>query len=523
MGEKGGRLYYSYGLSHGSCVLFTLNQEKVLSLYGTDDELSETVALIAADGTLLCHSGDRFPLDPAAVLSSSDSVSSEYLTDFYRLSTHDIYAVSLIPRDALNATLHRNWVQMLALMFGATLLCFAFILFFVRRHYSPIRELLTMANAHGLQTDAHQHEYDQLQQMIQKGLDAKRKLTVQESRKHERQKDLQLYQELSGPGAAQLLDKCIEKAGRSFASLPYWCYVELTLVDSLDASGPEHDEDALYALAQQLIHEVLEPDFSVVDLCKHQRLLLLMGLQNQAEEQRLLLADSLNKVNAFLQDHYSSEFQCLITAILPADQDHTELSCQLMDQLSQMRRLPVHGSYPVQFYQQLEPVQIQMMDDLRAMAQNISSGDSASLGIVLSHFTSLSDLYQQTHCVSAETSREDSLSQQVIQLVQNNYFDPSLNVSTIAQQLGHRPDDLSRAFRQSTNMGPLEYIRSVRIKAAIELLLSNPQLQIKRVCELCGYTSIDSFQRAFKRVTGTTPGKFRTQELSEPSEENPPV
>ena len=58
---------------------------------------------------------------------------------------------------------------------------------------------------------------DQLQQMIQKGLDAKRKLTVQESRKHERQKDLQLYQELSGPGAAQLLDKCIEKAGRSFS------------------------------------------------------------------------------------------------------------------------------------------------------------------------------------------------------------------------------------------------------------------------------------------------------------------
>lgn len=518
LAQAGGKLYYSYGLSHGSCVLFTLDPDELLSLYGTDDELSEIIALIGANGTLLCHSGDTFPLKPDSVLSSAGIDGGEYLTSLFRLPTHNVFAVSLIPRDALNATLHRNWVQMTALMFGASFLCFLFILFFVHRHYSPIRELLTMANAHGLQTDTHKHEYDQLQQLLQKGLDARRKLTAHESQKHERQQDLQLYQELSGPDAAHMLKKRIANADRTFASMPYWCYVELMLVDSLEASGPDQDEDALYALAQQLIHEVLEQDFSVVDLCKHQRLLLLVGLSSQNEEQRLLLADSLNKANSFLQDHYSCEFQCLITAILPVCEDLAALSAQLMEQLSQMRRLPSHSSYPVQFYQKMDPVQIQMMDDLRVMAQNISSGDAANLDIVLSHFTNLSSLYQQTHCASPETSREDTLSQQLVQLVQNNYFDPSLNVSTIAQQLGHRPDELSRAFRQSMNMGPLEYIRSVRIKAAIDLLLSNPQLQIKRICELCGYTSIDSFQRAFKRVTGTTPGKFRAQELDDTDE-----
>ena len=517
LSQAGGRLYYSYGLSHGSCVLFTLNPHELLSLYGTDEELNEAIALISANGTLLCHSGKAFPLDPGAVVSASLD-SGEYLTSLFRLPTHNVFAVSLIPRSSLNAALHRNWVQMTALMLSASFLCFLFILFFVHRHYSPIRELLTMANAHGLQTDTHKHEYDQLQQLLQKGLDARRKLTAHESQKHERQQDLQLYQELSGPDAARMLEKCVEKADRNFAVLPYWCYVELMLVDSLEASGPDQDEDALYALAQQLIHEVLEQDFSVVDLCKHQRLLLLVGLSSQNEEQRLRLADSLNKANSFLQDHYSCEFQCFITAILPVSQDIAALSAQLMEQLSQMRSLPSHGSYPVQFYRQMEPVQMQMMDDLRVMAQNIASGDAASLDVVLSHFTSLSSLYQQTHCASPETSREDSLSQQLVQLVQNNYFDPSLNVSTIAQQLGHRPDELSRAFRQSMNMGPLEYIRSVRIKAAIDLLLSNPQLQIKRVCELCGYTSIDSFQRAFKRVTGTTPGKFRAQELDDAGE-----
>ena len=519
LAQDEGRLYYSYGLPQGSCVLFTLKPKELLSLYGIDDELNEAIALINASGTLLCHSGDAFPIEPAALVSSSYT-DEEYLTSIFRLPAHNVYAVSLIPRDALNAALHRNWMQMTTLMFGASFLCFLFILFFVHRHYSPIRELLTTANAYGLQTDAHQHEYDQLQQLLQKGLDARRKLTAQETQKHERQQDLQLYQELSGPDAACMLEKCIEKADRNFAALPYWCYVELTLVDSLDASSPDQDEDTLYALAQQLIHEVLEPDVSVVDLCKYQRLLLLIGMSSQNEEQRLLLADSLNKVNTFLQDHYSCEFQCLITAILPACEDMTTLSAELMEQLSQMRRLPSHSSYPVQFYQPMDPVQIQMMDDLRVMAQNISSGDAAGLDVVLSHFTNLSSLYQQTHRPSPETSREDTLSQQLVQLVQNNYFDPSLNVSTIAQQLGHRPDELSRSFRQSMNMGPLEYIRSVRIKAAIDLLLSNPQLQIKRVCELCGYTSIDSFQRAFKRVTGTTPGKFRTQELDDADEKD---
>lgn len=514
LAQDEGRLYYSYGLPHGSCVLFTLKPKELLSLYGIDDELNEVIALIGANGALLCHSGDAFPIAPADLVSSSLYTEGEYLTSIFRLPTHNVYAVSLIPRDALNAALHRNWVQMTALMVGASFLCFLFILFFVHRHYSPIRELLTTANAYGLQTDAHQHEYDQLQQLLQKGLDARRKLTAQENQKQERQQDLQLYQELSGPDAACILEKCIEKADRNFAALPYWCYIELMLVDSLDASGPDQDENELYTLAQQLIHEVLEQDFSVVDLCKHQRLLLLVGLSGQNEEQRLLLADSLNKANAFLQDLYSAEFQCCITAILPVTQDISVLSAQLMEQLSQMHRFPAQSSYSVQFYRQMEPVQMQMMDDLRVMAQNISSGDAASLDVVLSHFTNLSSLYQQTHNDSLETSREDNLSQQLVQLVQNNYFDPSLNVSTIAQQLGHRPDELSRAFRQSMNMGPLEYIRSVRIKAAIDLLRSNPDLQIKRVCELCGYTSIDSFQRAFKRVTGTTPGKFRDQELN---------
>lgn len=38
----------------------------------------------------------------------------------------------------------------------------------------------------------------------------------------------------------------------------------------------------------------------------------------------------------------------------------------------------------------------------------------------------------------------------------------------------------------------------------------------RRVAELCGYVNIDSFNRAFKRVTGTTPGRYRAQSEDAP-------
>ena len=63
-------------------------------------------------------------------------------------------------------------------------------------------------------------------------------------------------------------------------------------------------------------------------------------------------------------------------------------------------------------------------------------------------------------------------------------------------------------------IGPLEYLHSVRIHAATRLLKENPDLTIRRVAELCGYINIDSFNRAFKRIIGTTAGKYR-EKLSE--------
>ena len=100
--------------------------------------------------------------------------------------------------------------------------------------------------------------------------------------------------------------------------------------------------------------------------------------------------------------------------------------------------------------------------------------------------------------------------------MQSSYYDPNLNVSAIAQRLGRNPDVVSRAFRQTMHMGPLEYIHTVRSRAATDLLRDNPDMTARRVAELCGYVNIDSFNRAFKRVTGTTPGRYRAQSEDAP-------
>ena len=64
-------------------------------------------------------------------------------------------------------------------------------------------------------------------------------------------------------------------------------------------------------------------------------------------------------------------------------------------------------------------------------------------------------------------------------------------------------------FRQCMGCTPLQYIHRARVERAKELLLSITPYSMSQVAEAAGFTDPSRLRKAFRRVTGTTPSRFR--------------
>lgn len=91
--------------------------------------------------------------------------------------------------------------------------------------------------------------------------------------------------------------------------------------------------------------------------------------------------------------------------------------------------------------------------------------------------------------------------------ISEHYQEP-LTLNSIASALFISPYHLSRLFKRSLGVGIVEYLKTVRVKAA-QLLLEQTEDNINTVSEKCGFSSSAHFRRVFKEVTGLTPQKYR--------------
>lgn len=86
--------------------------------------------------------------------------------------------------------------------------------------------------------------------------------------------------------------------------------------------------------------------------------------------------------------------------------------------------------------------------------------------------------------------------------------DPALG--KLAQLVGLSPKHFSRVFRRSTGIGPNQWLAKQRVARARELLAGGT-LSIAEIALSCGFADQSHLTVTFRRVTGTTPGRFRRQ------------
>lgn len=83
-------------------------------------------------------------------------------------------------------------------------------------------------------------------------------------------------------------------------------------------------------------------------------------------------------------------------------------------------------------------------------------------------------------------------------------------VEKLARKSGVSRSLLAKRFNEAMKESPMSYLRRWRMSLAVRLLLSDRDMDLEDVARRVGYESQYAFSRAFKRIVGTPPGKFRS-------------
>lgn len=103
---------------------------------------------------------------------------------------------------------------------------------------------------------------------------------------------------------------------------------------------------------------------------------------------------------------------------------------------------------------------------------------------------------------------------QAISYIYKNYQNP-ISVQEIADFLSLNRSYLTELFLKTVHLSPQQFLVKYRMTKACELL-ENTGLPIEHIAYSCGYSSTFSFSKAFRKVNGTSPSRYRQEKKGNP-------
>ena len=104
-------------------------------------------------------------------------------------------------------------------------------------------------------------------------------------------------------------------------------------------------------------------------------------------------------------------------------------------------------------------------------------------------------------------SEKRSVIDSMLKYIRQNYKE-QISLASMAQELGYNPDYLSHALSTVKGMNFRLLVNSIRVEQAKTLLILTKKT-IPDIATECGFSCVMSFHRAFKGITGQTPGEYR--------------
>lgn len=325
--------------------------------------------------------------------------------------------------------------------------------------------------------------------------------------------------------------------GKAQAVLPESCFchsllLDGTVVEVLGSAGPDFTEDAAEELLTAQINWMDQENAPAVtaafsNLHTDPRELdraygeAAMALDFSGEEDDAVLISFSScrfRSSSLLRDWHHLDKQLLFSGLVGDGE---------FDEAAQL--LP--GLFPTEFLDEYFPesdisslhlasLKFQFLHDSDNLRNNLNIPDEdwtrlfQDLLYCRTHrklFFLMKDLLKQAADASPRlpADSENGRINEIKQYISQNYADPQLSVSSIAEAFGLSANNLSQLFSRKSDQGVLDYIHKIRMEKAAELLRKNQNLTIQEIAAQTGYASILTFNRKFKAFYGQTPTEYR--------------
>lgn len=98
----------------------------------------------------------------------------------------------------------------------------------------------------------------------------------------------------------------------------------------------------------------------------------------------------------------------------------------------------------------------------------------------------------------------------VIAFVNENYSNPDLTLSTIAQEFNLTPQYLANQFKKNTNISLIRYLSITRLNKSLQKLITTDENIVDIAIEF-GFPNTKSYYKTFSDVINTSPTKYRKE------------
>jgi len=102
---------------------------------------------------------------------------------------------------------------------------------------------------------------------------------------------------------------------------------------------------------------------------------------------------------------------------------------------------------------------------------------------------------------------EGGVAAKINKVLADHIFDKNLNLSFLGEKIGLNSKYMATVYEEQTGKNLMEEINKKRIGYFKELVKNG--LTVKEAAEKCGYCSLVTLNRWFKKLEGTTPGKLK--------------
>lgn len=117
---------------------------------------------------------------------------------------------------------------------------------------------------------------------------------------------------------------------------------------------------------------------------------------------------------------------------------------------------------------------------------------------------------------SESVSRQEQIVNTTLAYLRKNY-QKHISLDDLAAQVFLSKDYFTRLFRETTGMPINSLLQEIRISEACTLLTTTNK-KVHTISDQCGFNDIKYFYNVFKKITGLTPGQYRSQETGAPAE-----